>query len=82
MKKVILAKHTGKTSDQRIRHWKYDMSTIHYWDSDVSNFAIVESDCGYQLVKIVGLAEVSDEVEAEKRVISFLNNDNFPKEGQ
>lgn len=76
MKKVILGVHTS--NDRNIKYWVYDLSTAHYWDKDVCNYAIVDTRNGYQLVRVLGHAEVSNEVMAEKRVISFLSNDNFP----
>ena len=83
MKEVILAKHTGKTSDDKIHYWEYDHGQCSwYTDNGIkgSKFAIVDSEYGYQLVKIVGFAEVNDDFEAEKRVVSFLNNKLFPIE--
>ena len=78
MKKVILGVHTN--NDKNIKYWQYDLSTAHYWDKDVCDYAIVGTSNGYQLVRVLGFAEVNDEVMAEKRVISFLSNDNFPRD--
>ena len=82
MKKVILGVHTGRGEDRTIRYWYYDQDTIHFWNYEDSKYAIVDTRHGYQMVRILGIAEVNDEVMAEKRVISFLSNDNFPKEEQ
>ena len=80
MKKIILAKHTGRNDDKGIRYWKYSDETKNWWDASESQYAIVRTKYGYQLVEVIGTAEVRDDVEVDESVIVFLSNDNFPKE--
>ena len=80
MKDVILGVHTGRNDDRMIRYWEYTKDTNHLWNYDTAEYAIVETNYGYQMVKVVGIAQVKDEVEAEKKVVSFLDNSEFPKE--
>lgn len=78
MKKVILGVHTGRNDDRKIRYWEYTEDTNRSWDYDTAEYAIVETDYGYQMVKVVGVAQVRDDVKAEKKVISFLDNFALP----
>ena len=77
MKKVIIAKHTGKNADSNLRFWEYDVDTINYYQSNYgrNKYAIVDSIYGYQLVKIIGFADVVDEFEAKQKVVAFLPKD-------
>lgn len=79
MKKVILAKHTGRNDDNNIRYWEYNDKTKN-WYLRESKYAIVRTKYGYQLVEVIGTAEVRDDFEVEESVVAFLSNDNFPKE--
>ena len=82
MKKVILAKHTGRNDDNDLRYWEYSNETKNWWDSNESEYAIVGTKYGYQLVEVIGTAEVRDDFEVEESVVTFLSNDNFPKEAE
>lgn len=82
MKKVILAKHTGRNNDKNIRYWGFSNETKNWWDSNESEYAIVETKYGYQLVEVIGTAEVRDDFEVEESVVVFLSNDDFPKEAE
>lgn len=82
MKKVILAKHTGRNNDKNIRYWGFSNETKNWWDSNESEYAIVGTKYGYQLVEVIGTAEVRDDFEVEESVVVFLSNDSFPKEAE
>lgn len=82
MKKVILAKYTGRNNDENIRYWEYSNETKNWWDSNESEYAIVGTKYGYQLVEVIGTAEVRDDFEVEESVVTFLSNDNFPQEDE
>ena len=82
MKKVILAKYTGRNNDENIRYWEYSNETKNWWDSNESQYAIVGTKYGYQLVEVIGTAEVRDDFEVEESVVVFLSNDDFPKEAE
>lgn len=80
MKKIILAKHTGRNDDKGIRYWEYSDETKNWWYSSESQYAIVGTKYGYQLVEVIGTAEVRDDIEVEESVVVFLSNNDFPKE--
>ena len=80
MKKIILAKHIGRNDDKNIRYWKYSDETKNWWNASESQYAIVGTKYGYQLVEVIGIAEVRDDIEVKESVVVFLSNDNFPKE--
>lgn len=80
MKKIILAKHTGRNDDKNIRYWEYSNETNNWWNSNESEYAIVGTKYGYQLVKVIGTAEVRDDFKVEESVVVFLSNNDFPKE--
>lgn len=80
MKKIILAKHTGRNDDKNIRYWEYNNKTKNWWDASESQYAIVGTKYGYQLVEVIGTAEVRDDIEVEESVVTFLSNEDFPKE--
>ena len=80
MKKIILAKHTGRNDDKGIRYWEYSDETKNWWRASENRYAIVRTKYGYQLVEVIGTAEVRDDIEVDESVIVFLSNDNFPKE--
>lgn len=82
MKKVILAKQTGRNNDENIRYWEYSNETKNWWNSNESEYAIVGTKYGYQLVEVIGTAEVRDDFEVEESVVTFLSNDNFPQEDE
>lgn len=79
MKKVILAKHTGRNDDKNIRFWEYSNETNNWWNSNESEYAIVGTKYGYQLVEVIGTAEVRDDFKVEESVVVFLSNNDFPK---
>ena len=80
MKKVILAKHTGKNDDNRLRYWNYNDQTNHWWNAETSKYAIVDTEYGYQLVEIIGTAKIRDDIEVEQDVVTFVSNDDLAKE--
>lgn len=72
MKKVIIGRHTGLSSDGQLRFWEYDNTTSGYYMYSESNYAIVDSVYGYQLVEVVGIAEMSDDFEVTANVVMFV----------
>ena len=72
MKKVIIGRHTGSQSDGQLRFWEYDNTTGGYYMYNESNYAIVDSVYGYQLVEVVGTAEMSNDFEVTANVVMFI----------
>lgn len=77
MKSIILARHTGKNDDRTIRYWEYTNKTNHLWNYNTSDYAIVETKAGFQLVEVLGTANVKDNFDVSRKVTSFLSNDEF-----
>lgn len=77
--KVIMANHTGRNDDKSIRFWNYDSTTKRYWLADDSVYAIVDTKYGYQMVKVLGVANVRrDGFQDDGKVITFITADDLP----
>lgn len=79
MKQVILAKHTGRNDEHDIRFWNFNHETNNWYYADNSQYAIVDTDYGYQLVEVIGTANIRDDIEVEKDVVTFISNTNLQK---
>lgn len=77
MKKVIIAKHTGRNDDKSIRYWEYGPETNRYIFADESKYAIVETKYGLQLVEVLGIGEVRDEFKADQKVVLFITEESI-----
>lgn len=75
-----MAKHTGRNDDKSVRYWGYSNDTKKWWNAEESRYAIVDTKYGYQLVEIIGVAQVRDDIKVEQNVVTFVSNDDLPKE--
>lgn len=78
MKQVILARHTGRNDDRDIRFWNYNQETNNWYYAENSQYAIVDTDYGYQMVEVIGTANIRDDINVEKDVVTFISNANLP----